>query len=70
MRVAVRDSFAVPDEHERQSGRGAYVHPNLECLDAAKRRRAFARALRVSGPLSLVAVETAIERQAVRGSGD
>jgi uncharacterized protein len=32
-------------------GRGAWVHEADECVDAALRRRAFVRALRVSGPL-------------------
>jgi len=32
-------------------GRGAWVHETYECVDAAIRRRAFVRALRVTGPL-------------------
>lgn len=32
-------------------GRGAWVHPERECVEKAIRRRAFVRALRVSGPL-------------------
>jgi predicted RNA-binding protein YlxR (DUF448 family) len=30
-----------------QPGRGAHLHPDLDCLDLALRRRAFPRALRV-----------------------
>jgi uncharacterized protein len=30
-------------------GRGAWLHPNRECLRAAIRRRAFGRALRITG---------------------
>ncbi len=30
-------------------GRGAWLHPDPQCLDAAIRRRAFARALRITG---------------------
>jgi predicted RNA-binding protein YlxR (DUF448 family) len=30
-------------------GRGAWLHPNQQCLSAAIRRRAFGRALRITG---------------------
>lgn len=39
------------------SGRGAWVHPSTECVDNAIRRRAFVRALRVSGPLETQTLE-------------
>ena len=45
--------LAVPDDLARRPGRGAHVHPVLECLDLAERRRAFPRALRLEGPLDL-----------------
>jgi predicted RNA-binding protein YlxR (DUF448 family) len=32
-------------------GRGAWLHPTLECFRLAQRRRAFGRALRVQGEL-------------------
>jgi predicted RNA-binding protein YlxR (DUF448 family) len=41
----------VPDPRAEAPGRGAYLHPTSACLDLATRRRAFARALRVPGPL-------------------
>jgi hypothetical protein len=41
----------VPDPRRRIAGRGAWVHPDPRCLELAQRRRAFARALRVSGPV-------------------
>jgi uncharacterized protein len=40
-----------PDPDRRLSGRGAHVHPDPACLALAERRRAFGRALRVSGVL-------------------
>jgi predicted RNA-binding protein YlxR (DUF448 family) len=41
----------VPDPSAQRPGRGAYLHPDEECLAQALRRRAFARALRVTpGP--------------------
>ena len=36
----------VPDPRRRLPGRGAWLHPDIACLDLAVRRRAFARALR------------------------
>ena len=50
--VAVGDDI-VPDPQARQPGRGAYLHPSLACFELARRRRAFPRALRAAGPLSL-----------------
>ncbi|HVQ87621.1 MAG TPA: YlxR family protein [Actinomycetes bacterium] len=43
--------LAVPDPRRQQPGRGAYVHLRPECLDLAERRRAFPRALRLTGAL-------------------
>ncbi|GGK62012.1 YlxR family protein [Ornithinimicrobium pekingense] len=51
--VAVRDPDVTtrwrlaPDERRRAPGRGAYVHPDPECLQSAIARRAFGRALRL-----------------------
>ncbi|NLV78436.1 MAG: YlxR family protein [Rhodococcus sp.] len=39
----------VPDPGRRLPGRGAWVHPTTDCLGLAARRRAFGRALKVSG---------------------
>ena len=47
----------VPDPTGTAPGRGAHLHPTVECLALAERKRAFARALRhdagVRGALSL-----------------
>ena len=43
----------VPDPTNRRPGRGASLHPRQACLDLAVRRRAFARALRLAGPVDL-----------------
>ena len=37
-------------------GRGAWLHPDLQCLDAAIRRRAFGRTLRITGSPDITAV--------------
>ncbi|ANS77414.1 putative nucleic-acid-binding protein implicated in transcription termination [Serinicoccus hydrothermalis] len=40
----------ILDERRRLPGRGAYVHPDPECLEAAITRRALLRALRLTVP--------------------
>lgn len=50
------ERVVVPDPGHRAPGRGAHLHPTTECLDLAERRRAFPRAFRVPGPLSLALV--------------
>jgi predicted RNA-binding protein YlxR (DUF448 family) len=51
--------FAVTvDTAGNLPGRGAWLHPNPQCLRAAIRRRAFSRALRITGsPDTSAAVE-------------
>jgi hypothetical protein len=55
--VVSNDSILVVDERAILPGRGAWVHPTRECMDAAVRRRAFVRALRVSGSLDTQTIE-------------
>ncbi|WP_212845786.1 YlxR family protein [Catellatospora sp. IY07-71] len=44
------DQFSLrPDPRRRSTGRGAHVHPTPACLESALRRRAFGRALRITG---------------------
>lgn len=38
------------DAARTRPGRGAWLHPDARCLSAAIRRRAFGRALRITGP--------------------
>ncbi|HEX3590846.1 MAG TPA: YlxR family protein [Pseudonocardiaceae bacterium] len=52
----VADGALVPDPERRLPGRGAWLHVRPDCLRTAHRRRAFARALRVPGPLDVEAV--------------
>jgi uncharacterized protein len=52
LRVVARDGAVVPDPARRLPGRGAHLHPVVDCLDLAERRKAFPRALRVPPPLS------------------
>ena len=41
LRIGVGGDGIVPDPQARQPGRGAYLHPSLECFELAQRRRAF-----------------------------
>lgn len=45
-------------------GRGAWLHPVPQCLQAAVRRRAFTRALRITGSPDISGVAEHIERLA------
>ncbi|WP_081830265.1 MULTISPECIES: YlxR family protein [Rhodococcus] len=51
----------VPDPRRRLPGRGAWLHPDPQCLSQAEKRRAFGRALRVSGSLDTAALDQLIE---------
>ncbi|MBO0854379.1 MAG: YlxR family protein [Nocardia sp.] len=53
----------VPDPRRRLPGRGAWLHPVSACLSTAERRRAFGRALRVSGKLDISALEQYLENR-------
>ena len=57
LRVAVGSdaqgqAVVSPDPHGATPGRGAHLHPTLECYDLAVRRRAFSRALRLAEGLT------------------
>ncbi|WP_185066131.1 DUF448 domain-containing protein [Pseudonocardia eucalypti] len=56
LRVVEEAGVLVPDPRRRLPGRGAWLHPDPECLRRAERRGAFPRALRVRGPLAADAV--------------
>jgi uncharacterized protein len=53
LRLVAAGDVIRPDPQARLPGRGAYLHPSLECLELARRRRAFPRALRTAGSLRL-----------------
>ncbi|MET0422942.1 MAG: YlxR family protein [Actinoplanes sp.] len=43
------DFWLQPDPNRRLPGRGAHLHPDPACFALAERRRAFGRALRLTG---------------------
>jgi hypothetical protein len=51
VRVVECDGMLVVDPRGNQPGRGAYLHRNPECVAQATRRKPWARALKVPGPL-------------------
>jgi len=46
VRVVLDGDLVVVDETATRAGRGAWLHRSPECLELAKRRKAFGRALR------------------------
>ena len=48
--------LVVPDPRRRLPGRGAWLHPDPDCVALATRRRAFGRALRVPASVDVSAV--------------
>ena len=74
LRVVAVDGVVIPDLRRRLPGRGAWLHPDLGCLAAAERRRAFGRALRVpkidAERLDITAVRFHLEGQGNTGSED
>jgi len=66
LRLVVVEGVIVPDDRGRLPGRGAHVHPDLECLELAERRRAFPRAFRLPGPLDSGALRDRLAAQAAQ----
>ena len=62
LRVVARNGEVVVDQSATLSGRGAWVHPTLECIEVSIARKAFSRALRVDGPLRADNVREAVFR--------
>jgi predicted RNA-binding protein YlxR (DUF448 family) len=49
VRVVAQPPGVVVDLRHRLPGRGAWVHPQRTCIETATRRKAWTRALKVSG---------------------
>ncbi|MGA9377079.1 MAG: YlxR family protein [Mycobacterium sp.] len=64
------DCAVTVDSAGNLPGRGAWLHPDQQCLDAALRRRAFVRALRITGsPDTSAVVEYVSSLPGAGGSG-
>ena len=61
LRVAVHDNQLIVDDRAVLPGRGSWVHPTAKCLSLAVQRRAFARALKVSGQLDTTPLENRLQ---------
>ena len=57
------NGVAVTVDHAgKLPGRGAWLHPAAQCLQAAVKRRAFVRALRITGAPDVSGVEEQVNR--------
>jgi predicted RNA-binding protein YlxR (DUF448 family) len=63
LRVVAVGGVLTPDPRRRLPGRGAHVHLDRHCLEAAFRRRAFGRALRTTAPLDTDSLRRYVEGQ-------
>jgi predicted RNA-binding protein YlxR (DUF448 family) len=57
LRVVARGSELVVDDSAILPGRGAWLHPRIECYTKAVQRRAFGRALRMAEALDTQSLE-------------
>jgi predicted RNA-binding protein YlxR (DUF448 family) len=60
----------VPDLDRSAPGRGAWLHRDGQCAELAQRRRAYARALKVPGPVDSAAVSALIGTFELLGKTD
>jgi len=51
LRLVERGGAIVPDQNATLPGRGAWVHRDRDCVEAAIRRHAFRRAFKTGGDL-------------------
>ncbi|WP_403020127.1 YlxR family protein [Salinibacterium sp. GXW1014] len=60
VRFVARDGIVVADASASLPGRGAWLHPTVECVDSSLKRRAFGRALRAGGALDTSGVKQSV----------
>ena len=63
LRVVASGGEVVPDPSATLPGRGAWVHPTVNCVESAIKKRAFGRALRVTEALGIEQLITIIPNQ-------
>jgi len=67
LRIVARESELVVDPTATLPGRGAWLHPQIQCYQLAVKRRAFGRALRHSGNLDTAALENSVRENRLNG---
>ena len=67
LRIVVRDFELVADTAAVLPGRGAWLHPQIQCYQLAVKRRAFGRALRTTGKLDTAALENSVRENRLNG---
>ncbi|WP_088414122.1 YlxR family protein [Mycobacteroides saopaulense] len=68
--VAADDGHVVVDLRHRLPGRGAWLHRSTQCYQLAVKRRAFARALRITGNPDTTAVFEHVEQYQEIGNNE
>jgi predicted RNA-binding protein YlxR (DUF448 family) len=58
----------VLDRDRTMPGRGAWLHPDLACLELARRRSAVTRSLRLTGPVDLTGMVEQVTALCERGA--
>ena len=53
LRVVARNGEVIADQSAVLPGRGAWVHPTIECVTTATTRKAFGRAFRSGGAMDV-----------------
>ena len=67
VRIVARNSQLVVDSTASLPGRGAWLHPQIQCYQLAVKRRAFGRALRETRPLDTAALENSVRENRLNG---
>ena len=53
IRIVLSENRAIPATDSAVPGRGAYLHPNPECINAAVSRKLLSRALKAQSNLDI-----------------
>ena len=61
LRVVARNGEVIADQSAVLPGRGAWVHPTIECVTTATTRKAFGRAFRTGGAMDVGSLLQAID---------
>ncbi|MBK4347534.1 YlxR family protein [Lacisediminihabitans changchengi] len=61
LRVVARNGEVIADQSAVLPGRGAWVHPTIECVTIATTRKAFGRAFRTEGSMDVDSLLQAID---------